>query len=484
MLPLGGASPRSGSSLPQGLLSPSLHTLALGHSYWFGLLELLISIGDPGIHSSQVCLPSADCWVNHFAVKYFTAQWPIVLLRVSHVNGSLNGLVFFPKHATIVETSSPVPNCKLYATRSAYRPAAQQWSSPNAHGTSSQKPSLSRTRPDVSPARRSPLKPMVPRGRYRSRKPNDQSSSGDAAQPVTANAGAQSHCQVPSHAQHHNGSQDAAPIQSSRVQTSVDGNDANIDSKDLELQTERSRFTVQIQRQEKVIQCLDPNEDGSTLFQCHTVIDQARRHIIALNPPQDQLRNLQQAMSRRQDKVLQFSLQITDLQQAPLSVQTDLPEMSGQEMQLMVHLTNASHSAAQQSVAEDQSNNAMYLQLQAQVAAMQHQMQSERRHMSSLISALQKVQGTQAAAMLLFRRVSAVAPTDIQQRSVVDRSTTHTRCYRPGNKTPGHYSRSRWTGRQLLPYRWWRQWLRNSFWSFLYFSLIAAWTIYRPGRQG
>ena len=40
---------------------------------------------------------------------------------------------------------------------------------------------------------------------------------------------------------------------------------------------------------------------------------------------------------------------------------------------------------------------------------------------------------------------------------------------------PSHYHRSRWTGRQSLPYRWCRRWLRTRFWSFLYFSLL------RPG---
>ena len=151
-----------------------------------------------------------------------------------------------------------------------------------------------------------------------------------------------------------------------------------------------------------MVLCLDPNEDGSTLFQCRTIIDQAKRSIIAFTPPQDQLRNLQQAMSRRQDKALQFNLQIADLQQALLSVETGLQEMSMQGKQLNVQLTNASHASAQQSTAEDQSNNAMYLQLQAQVAALQHQMQSERSHMSSLISSLHKVPGFPAEAMLLF----------------------------------------------------------------------------------
>ena len=79
-------------------------------------------------------------------------------------------------------------------------------------------------------------------------------------------------------------------------------------------------------------------------------------------------------MSRRQDKALQFNLQIADLQQALLSVQSEIQEMAIQEKQLTVQLTNASHSAAQQNAAEEQSNNVMFLQMQAQVVAMQQQM--------------------------------------------------------------------------------------------------------------
>ena len=71
----------------------------------------------------------------------------------------------------------------------------------NARGSQSQKASHQRTKQDSSPARRSPSTPMAPRGRYRNSRQNGQSSGGDAAQPVTANAGAaQSHNPMPSRA--------------------------------------------------------------------------------------------------------------------------------------------------------------------------------------------------------------------------------------------------------------------------------------------
>lgn len=159
-----------------------------------------------------------------------------------------------------------------------------------------------------------------------------------------------------------------------------------------------------------MIAALDPKEDGNTILQRRAVIEQAKRSIIALNPPQDQFRNLQPAMNRCQDKSLQLNLQTADLQQALLLVQNKLQGMSLQEEELIVQLTIASHIAVQQNAAGKQNYNAMSLQLQTQCAAMQQQMQSERSHMSSLIGPLQTLPGMTEEAIRLLPRTSTGHP--------------------------------------------------------------------------
>lgn len=139
----------------------------------------------------------------------------------------------------------------------------------------------------------------------------------------------QSHRQAPSHVQLRSGSQDSMPTQSSQAPMAVDGNEFTTDPKDLESET--ARLTVQIQRQEKVLVGPDPQGDGISVQQRRTIIDQAKRSIIALNSPQDQLCTLQQAVSRRRDKSLQLSLQISALQQQLGQVQSELQDVTQQE---------------------------------------------------------------------------------------------------------------------------------------------------------
>ena len=143
---------------------------------------------------------------------------------------------------------------------------------------------------------------MAPWGRCRRGNSNGPSSGGNAAQPASANNGNNGTNLFlnlsPSQAQHHSGSQDSMPAYSSQVPMSVDGNGTISESKDNKI--EKARLTVHIQRQEKVIALLDPSspEDASTLQQCRQNIEVAKEAIIAFNPPQDQLRNLQSSPLR------------------------------------------------------------------------------------------------------------------------------------------------------------------------------------------
>ena len=101
------------------------------------------------------------------------------------------------------------------------------------------------------------------------------------------------------------------------------------------------------------------------------ITDQAKQTIIAPRSARDQPCKSQQAISRRQDKSLQLNPQLSDFEQQLFVVQGELQEMIQQEKAFIVQITNGSLSASQQNTAGEQSNNDVFLQLQAQFKLMQ-----------------------------------------------------------------------------------------------------------------
>ena len=86
----------------------------------------------------------------------------------------------------------------------------------------------------------------------------------------------------------------------------------------------KEKLSAQIKRQEAAIQSMDPEEDKTAIELCQGIIDRAKASLIAPHPPQDQLRNLQAAMTRRTTLSEQLEKQITLAQRQLQQVKSEL----------------------------------------------------------------------------------------------------------------------------------------------------------------
>ena len=164
---------------------------------------------------------------------------------------------------------------------------------------------------------------------------------------------------------------------------------------------------AQIKRQEAAIQSLDPEEDKTAIVLCQGIIDRAKASLIALHPPQDQLRNLQAAMARRTALQDQLENQISQAQRQLHQVKSELGLMAQQEASLIEKLTSTSRHNVDH---EKQSHEDRFLQLQFQLNSMASQMNQDQTQLATLVTALRSTPNMPEEAMKLLPRTAAPAP--------------------------------------------------------------------------
>ena len=147
----------------------------------------------------------------------------------------------------------------------------------------------------------------------------------------------------------------------------------------------KERLSAQIKRQEAAIQSMDPVEDKTAIDLCLGIIERAKASLIALHPPQDQLRNLQAAMLRRTNLTTLLEQQIAKAQHQLQTVQSELSLMAQREASLIEKLTSSTRHIIDP---DKQSHEDRFLQLQFQMNSMASQMSHDQTQFASLITAL------------------------------------------------------------------------------------------------
>ena len=184
---------------------------------------------------------------------------------------------------------------------------------------------------------------------------------------------------------------------------SVDGNPIDTPTT---AKASKEKLSAQIKRQETAIQSMDPVEDKTAIELCQGIIDRAKASLIALNPPQDQLRNLQAAMARRSTLQEKLEHQISQAQHQLHQVKSELSLMAQQEASLIEKLTSSSRHIVDH---EKQNNEDRLLQLQFQMNSMATQMNQDKSQFASLITALRSTPNMPEEAIKILPHLLAPA---------------------------------------------------------------------------
>ena len=159
--------------------------------------------------------------------------------------------------------------------------------------------------------------------------------------------------------------------------------------------TKRHRLTTAINRYEKLLSLTDAQEDPVLFKSLQDHIAEAKNSIIALNPPEEQLKNLQGAIQRKQKIAMSLTSSISDLQKQLLVVQEEVASLQLMEKKLQDQLSYVR-------VVVDTSDSDRLLQLQLQHSQLQSQFQSERERMVDLLQKLQAIPGLPESALTLL----------------------------------------------------------------------------------
>ena len=97
----------------------------------------------------------------------------------------------------------------------------------------------------------------------------------------------------------------------------------------------RSRLTTAINRYEKLLSLTNAEEDPVLFKSLQDHIADAKTAIIALNPPEEQLKNLQGAIQRKQKIALNLTTQVSDLQKQLQEVEEEVTSLQFMEKNTM-----------------------------------------------------------------------------------------------------------------------------------------------------
>ena len=167
----------------------------------------------------------------------------------------------------------------------------------------------------------------------------------------------------------------------------------------------RSRLTTAINRYEKLLSLTNAEEDPVLFKSLQDHIADAKAAIIALNPPEDQLKNLQGAILRKQKIASNLTSQVSALQNQLQEVEAEVSSLQLMEKKLQDQLSYVR-------IVVDSADSDQLLQLKLQHSQLQSQFQSERKQMVELLQQLQTVPGMPENALaLLPLTLGVVAPS-------------------------------------------------------------------------
>ena len=150
----------------------------------------------------------------------------------------------------------------------------------------------------------------------------------------------------------------------------------------------KAQLSGKIKRYEAALQALDPEVDQNAIKLCNEVIADAKQELIQMNSPQDQLRNLRSALSRKQALSDHLASQISLMMEDLDSVKQEITQMKDREVVLIGMITMTPVQTTQSAGME-----AQLQELQQQFTAMQYNFQLEKEQWHRQLSEAQSVQG-------------------------------------------------------------------------------------------
>ena len=190
------------------------------------------------------------------------------------------------------------------------------------------------------------------------------------------------------------------------------------------VKVKRTRLTTQINNYEQMLNLTTPQEDPILFKSLHDHIAAAKSAVILLNPPEEQLTNLQGAIQRKRKFAMSLTSQVSDLQSQLQKLDTEVSDLLILEKKLQDQL-------APVHIVPDEPDNDQYLQLKLQHSALEQKFEKEKMQTVELLQHLQTIPGMPEIALSMIPQtlgvpapktpVDAVAPgnTDPLRPAVV-----------------------------------------------------------------
>ena len=177
---------------------------------------------------------------------------------------------------------------------------------------------------------------------------------------------------------------------------------------DGDAQTLRKTLVAKLQRYQQTLAGLHPTEDSQFVLRCKDVISETKQEIILLNTPQDQLRNLQAALARKQLVNEDLTVKINELQYLRATTTDEIAEMMLREKTLMTMIQNSPGMSLPG--ADDQPTTEQFMLLQSQLSILHSQLNSERQLWGQQLQLLQSVPNLPEEAVMLLPVLAAPDP--------------------------------------------------------------------------
>ena len=159
---------------------------------------------------------------------------------------------------------------------------------------------------------------------------------------------------------------------------------------DGDAKTHRAALVTKINRYQQLIAGLHPTEDEIFLQKFRGIIHDTKQEIIQLNSPQDQLRNLQAAQTRKKSVENALLAEIAEKQALLATVQDEIADNMLREKQLMA-IVMTSNGSDLTLPGADLPTTEQFMQVQGQLAALHSQYSLERQQWNQQLQMLHAV---------------------------------------------------------------------------------------------